>query len=124
MVWSGALQDRCSGRLPVKGDGGVARERALVMHNGVLELEMAAWAVAEGGATADEVARLETDRPAFLRTVGRLIDETVEKLDSVRRISGPEREQVVADFEEDLDRLRAVEDALVPRRASSPASLV
>jgi hypothetical protein len=85
--------------------------------------EAAVWAAAEGIATADQLALLEADRGAWRRTLDRLIDETEDHLESVSRLTGPERHQVVADFEEDLARLEAAHELLT--RVSDPkASLV
>ena len=83
------------------------------MQKGTRELELATWAVAEGRATAEERALLEADPVGWRRTLDRLILDTQDSLDSVRGLPGPERERVVADFEDDLARLRAVEGFLV-----------
>ena len=68
-------------------------------------LEAAAWAAAEGIATADQRALLEADPVAWRLILERLMDETEDTLDSVSGIEGPERAQVVGDFEAELDRL-------------------
>src|SRR6478735_5794226 len=81
-------------------------------------LEAAAWAAAEGIATADQRALLEADPVAWRLTLERLMDETEDALESVSGIEGPERAQVVGDFEAELDRLEAAYD-LITRSASS-----
>ena len=81
-------------------------------------LESAAWAAAEGIATADQRSLLEADPVAWRLTLERLMDETEDALDSVSGIEGPERAQVVGDFEAELDRLEAAYD-LINRSASA-----
>ena len=76
-------------------------------------LESAAWAAAEGIATADQRALLEADPVAWRLILERLMDETEDNLDSVSGIEGPERAQVVSDIEGDLDRLEAAYDLLL-----------
>ncbi|MBW3615229.1 MAG: hypothetical protein KY439_07975 [Actinobacteria bacterium] len=85
------------------------------MHDVREALEAAAWAAAAGTATPEEVALLEADPRAWRNTLARLIEETEEHLDAVLQLKGPEREQVVADFEGVLDRLEAHFDRLAPR---------
>ena len=75
------------------------------MHDATRQLEQATWAVAEGRATAEERALLEADPVAWRRTLDRLLVDAEASLASVRGLSGPERERVVADFEDDLARL-------------------
>ena len=50
----------------------------------------------------------------------RLIDDTEDRLDAVRSLQGPERAQVVADFEAELAQLEAAYDLLTrpPIRAA------
>ncbi len=85
-------------------------------------LESAAWAVAEGHATSDQLALLEADPQAWLVTLERLLDETEDRLDAVRRLDGAERDQVVSDFEQELARLDAAYDLLT--KAPDPAAAV
>jgi superfamily II DNA or RNA helicase len=75
-------------------------------------LESAAWAAAEGTATATQLAQLEADPKGWRLTLERLIDDVEDQLDAVRQIDGPERAQVVADFEQELARLDAAYDLL------------
>ncbi|MDP1820258.1 MAG: SNF2-related protein [Acidimicrobiales bacterium] len=82
------------------------------MYQATRALEDAAWAAAEGTATTDQLAQLEADPRGWRLTLERLLDETEDQLDAVRHLSGPERDQVVADFEEELARLDAAYDLL------------
>ncbi len=92
------------------------------MHDDIRALETAAWTAADGNATEDQLALLEADPRAWRLTLERLLDETEDHLDSVRQLPGPEREQVVADFEQELSRLEAAYDLLT--RASDPATAI
>ena len=85
------------------------------MHDATRQLEQATWAVAEGRATAEERALLEADPVAWRRTLDRLLVDAEASLASVRGLSGPERERVVADFEDDLARLHAPRGAALDR---------
>ncbi|MEO6317761.1 MAG: DEAD/DEAH box helicase [Acidimicrobiales bacterium] len=87
-------------------------------------LEAAAWAAAEGIATADQRALLEADPAAWRLILERLMDETEDSLDSVSGIEGPERAQVVGDFEADLDRLEAAYDLLLGSARSGSEVLI
>ncbi len=75
-------------------------------------LETAVYAMAEGIATREQIALLEADTRAWRLTLERLIDDTEDQLEEVRRIQGPERDQVVADFTQELARLDAAYDLL------------
>ena len=87
-------------------------------------LEAAAWAAAEGIATADQRALLEADPVAWRLTLERLMDDTEDALDSVSGIEGPERAQVVGDFEAELDRLEAAYDLLTRSTSSGSEVLI
>src|SRR5699024_11376629 len=50
-----------------------------------------------------------------------LLEEAEDNLESVRRLEGPERHQVVADFEAELGRLQAAYDLLTKVDDSSSA---
>jgi superfamily II DNA or RNA helicase len=78
------------------------------------------WAVAEGRATTDDLARRDASPDAWQRAVDRLVDETEARLDVVRRLSGDERDQVVDDFEEDLFRLQAIGGVSLRRPEPAP----
>ena len=69
--------------------------------------EFAVEAAAAAEATAAQLEMLDAHRSAWRWTLERLLDETDEDLESVRSINAPERDQVVADFEEERDRLEA-----------------
>ena len=84
-------------------------------------LESAAWAAADGTATAEQLALLEADPRAWRWALEDLLEETEDHLESVRRIPGPERAQVVADFEAELARLEAAYDLLTKVGDSSSA---
>ena len=73
------------------------------MHD--VTLEAAAWAAADGIATSEQHQLLEQDPAGWRRTLEHLLDDTEENLDAVRELSGPERDQVVADLQGELDRL-------------------
>src|SRR5437660_10624029 len=72
-------------------------------------LHAAVWAAAEGVATADQLAVLDADPTAAWRALDELRADTEEQLDAVQRLSGPERDQVVADVEAELGRLTTLE---------------
>lgn len=73
----------------------------------------AVWAAADGTATPDQLQILEADRDTWLAVLEHLLDETEDDLDAVRELNGPERAQVVADFEAELTRLEAAYDLVV-----------
>ena len=82
------------------------------MQDATRALEDAAWAAAEGAATAAQLAQLEADPRGWRLTLERLLDDVEDQLDAVRQIDGPERAQVVADFEDELSKLEAAYDLL------------
>ncbi len=86
-------------------------------------LEDAVWAAAEGRATTDQQAALEADRRAWRFALEDLLDDTEDHLDQARQLPGPERDQVVADFETDLAHLEAAY-TLLTRNAETPAIMV
>jgi superfamily II DNA or RNA helicase len=63
-------------------------------------------AEANGWATAEQVATLESDRERWRLALLRLFQDTEKGLESVRSLTGPERAQVLADFESELATLR------------------
>ncbi|MFP3905477.1 MAG: DEAD/DEAH box helicase [Acidimicrobiales bacterium] len=63
-------------------------------------------------ATADQLAVLDADRHAWLRTLDDLLDETEDALDSLRSSKRPERDQAIADLEAERKRLLAAVDLL------------
>ena len=62
-------------------------------------------AEAAGEAAPEDRAVLEASPDRWRNTLERLLDDTEESLVSVRRLTGEERFQVVADFEDERDRL-------------------
>src|SRR6476660_4272711 len=61
-------------------------------------------AEADGVATADEMAALEADRPAWRAALQRLLLESEEHLAAARNLRGEERDQVLADAQFDRRR--------------------
>ena len=84
-------------------------------------LETAAWAAADGTASSEQLALLEADPRAWRWALEDLLELTEDGLESVRRLDGPERAQVVADFEAELARLEAAYDLLTKAGDSSSA---
>jgi len=84
-------------------------------------LEDAAWAAADGQATPDQLRLLEADPVAWRWALEDLLEEIEDGLESVRRLDGPERQQVVADFEAELGRLEAAYELLAKVDDSSSA---
>jgi len=69
--------------------------------------EYAVEAAAGAEATAAQLEMLDQNRVAWRWTLERLLHRTDEDLDAVRSLASPERDQIVADFEEERDRLEA-----------------
>jgi len=61
------------------------------MSNAEQTLEAAVYAMAEGIATREQIALLEADTTAWRVALERLIDDTEDHLDEVRKLDGPER---------------------------------
>ncbi len=76
-------------------------------------LEAATWAAVEGEASDQQLGLLEADPVGWKLALERLIDATEDGLDEAEQLTGPERPQVIADFEEELDRLFAAYDLLL-----------
>ncbi len=72
-----------------------------------------AGAAAAGEATADELAVLRAAPARWRSALEVLLDDTEDQLELVRSLPGEERNQVVADFEAERDRLSAALDLLV-----------
>ena len=81
-------------------------------------------AAAAAEATPEQLRMLGEHRGAWRHTLERLLHETDEHLESVRSINGPEREQIVADFEEERDRLEAALARLDGATTDSEAPLL
>ncbi len=104
------------------GEGGqTVEERRLHMDDTTRAVEAAAWAAAEGSATADQMKLLEADPGAHRRTLERLLAQSERRLDEVGGIQGPERHQVISDFEEELAVLEAAYDLLTGAPESAPS---
>ena len=84
-------------------------------------LQAAAWAAADGTANEAQLALLEADPIRWRYTIEDLAEVTEDRLDAVRQLTGPERQQVVADFEADLARLEAAYELLTKVGDSSSA---
>jgi hypothetical protein len=84
------------------------------------QLVAAIWSISEGRGSDDELALLRADQRASLSVLDRLIIETEADLEAVRTLSGEEREQVVADFTDTLDGLRATVARLRPTPPAPP----
>jgi hypothetical protein len=79
-------------------------------------------AEANGWATADQVALLEADRERWRVALLRLLTETGKGLESVRSLTGPERGQVIADFESELATLQVALARVVGEPLPAPAA--
>ena len=94
----------------------------------VRQLEAGIWSIADGRGTDQDLALLHADAPASLAVLDRLIIEAEDDLESVSRLSGDERDQVVADFTSTLEGLRATAARLrpppPPRRAPERRDVV
>ena len=114
-TWSAGRPERPnadSSHVTCTGSAGRRGIAAASMDHAERTLETAVYAMAEGIATRDQIALLEADTRAWRLMLERLIDDTEDQLEDVRRIQGPERDQVVADF---------AERAGSPRRLLRPA---
>jgi superfamily II DNA or RNA helicase len=104
-VSNGSASQADPARLPATPDTaplpGRAQLRALVV------------AAAAAEATADELAVLDGHRYHWLRTLDDLLDETDDALDVVRSLKIPERDQIVADLDDERRRLAAAVDLLI-----------
>ena len=80
----------------------------------VRQLETAIWSIADGRASADDLALFETDEGRTLAVLDRLIGDAEDDLASVRGIHGDERDQVVADFTDTLKSLHRTAARLRP----------
>ncbi len=77
-------------------------------------LETTIWSIVDGVASDEDLARFHDDERASLVVLDRLIVEAEDDLLAVRNIRGDEREQVVADFTDTLERLTATAARLRP----------
>jgi len=85
------------------------------------QLEAAVWSIADGRGSDTDFALLDTDERASLAVLDRLIGDTEDDLAEVRRtLRGDERDQVVADFVDTLDGLRAAAARFRPPPVTAP----
>ena len=80
----------------------------------VRQLETAIWSIADGRPTNGDMELFHADERASLAVLDRLIFETEDDLASVRTLSDDVRDQVVADFTDTLDSLKAAAAILRP----------
>jgi hypothetical protein len=80
---------------------------------GRTELRALVVAAAAAEASAAELAILDAHRYHWLRTLDDLLDETDDALEVVRNLKVPERDQIVADLDEERRRLEAAIDLLI-----------
>lgn len=69
-------------------------------------------AEAEGRADEAQLSQLQSDVPRWRTVLMDLLDEAEDRLAAVRELKGPERAQVVADFQSELDELAAAFERL------------
>ena len=78
------------------------------------QLESVIWSIADGRVDDDLVALLFADEEASMVVIDRLIFDTNEDIAAVRGLRGEERDQVLADFTEQLRALKAVAARIRP----------
>ncbi len=83
------------------------------------ELESSIWSITDGRATDADLAAFRSDERASLVVLERLIVDTEDDLAAVRRLGGDERDQVVIDFVETLQRLLDTAAMLLPEAPDS-----
>jgi hypothetical protein len=87
-----------------------------------INFEALASSEAAGYATPEELATLRAAPAEWSATLRRLLAETEAALPAARRITGPERDQVVADFTEERERLRRALSRLEGDREPAPTA--
>ncbi len=87
------------------------------------ELESAIWSIADGRASEADLGRLHADEATSLAVLDRLILDAEDDVASVSNLRGDEREQVVADFLDTLNSLRATAARLRPSPPPPPVTL-
>ncbi|MGH9283757.1 MAG: hypothetical protein ACRD0S_12585, partial [Acidimicrobiales bacterium] len=85
-----------------------------------INFEALASSEAAGCATADELATLRAAPTEWAATLRRLLAETEAAIPAARRITGPERDMVVADLTEERDGLRRSLSRLEGRPEPAP----
>ena len=86
------------------------------------QLEAGIWSIADGRATDDDLALVFADERATVAVLDRMILEAEDDLESVRKLPGDERDQVVADLTETLESLLATAARFRPRTTGSARS--
>ncbi len=91
-------------------------------------VEAAIWSIADGRGSDADLALVRVDERGSLAVLDRLIVEAEEDLASVQSLRGDERAQVVADFHDTIDSLRAaaavLRQAPTGSRGSEPDAVV
>ncbi|MFZ4719837.1 MAG: DEAD/DEAH box helicase, partial [Ilumatobacteraceae bacterium] len=82
-------------------------------------LESAIWSIADGRASDDDLALLHADAQHSLVLLERMIVDAEDDVASVRRLAGDERDQVLADFTDTLQRLLDTAALLLPEPPDS-----
>jgi superfamily II DNA or RNA helicase len=77
-------------------------------------------AEADGIATPEQLAILEADPAAWLTSLRAMVREAEEHLRRARSLPGDERDQVVADLDSEVRRLKSALARLAPERAVEP----
>jgi superfamily II DNA or RNA helicase len=85
-----------------------------------INFEALASSEAAGYATPEQLASLRAAPAEWAQTLRRLLAETEAALVSARRISGAERDQVLADLTGERDQLRAALQRVAPERSPAP----
>ena len=83
-------------------------------------LEAAVWAVAEGGASPEQLELLGANRHAAIAVLDALFADTQARLESVHGVKGPERDQVIADFTAELGGLERAREQLFGEAPREP----
>ena len=83
------------------------------------ELESAIWSIADGRGSDAALATLRADERASLVALERLIVDAEDDVESVRRVGGGARDQIVADFVDTLERLLDTAGLILPERPTS-----
>jgi hypothetical protein len=114
-----------SGNQGPSGTNGTSGEPAVAGALSPYRLVEAIEAEVEGDATGAQLALLEAHRAEWRAGLQRLLRETESNLAKVRNLPGPERDQVVADFEGERLRLGHALDRLtgVPREVVDDRTL-
>jgi hypothetical protein len=104
---------------PIAAVTGLGAGSAACMDDVTGAFEAAVWAAVEGVATADERALLAAEPGGHRRLLEQLLAAAEDRFDTVSRVRGPERDQVLADVEAELAQLEAAYDRV--RGADRPA---